>query len=80
MLACEIVTGFLFYRRARASCRRHTKSRAGARKTECLPQQQCRGKRLEQILEKLASAMQTPIANMAAERAGTSGANPFREN
>jgi hypothetical protein len=34
----------------------------------------------EQILEKLASAMQTPVANMAAECAGTSGANPFRTN
>jgi len=33
----------------------------------------------EQILEKLAPAMLTPIANMAAERAGTAGTNPFRE-
>jgi len=45
----------------------------------------CRGcaaaaKTSEQILEKLAPATLTPIANMAAERAGTSGTNPFRED
>jgi len=38
------------------------------------------GKTSEQILEKLAPATLTPVANMAAERAGTSGTNPFRED
>ncbi|WP_312429551.1 hypothetical protein [Achromobacter sp.] len=69
------------YHRTPASWRRHAlKRHAGARKAECLPRLRGRGKTSEQILEKLAPATLTPIANMAAERAGNFGTNLFRKN
>lgn len=81
MLACEIVTGFLFTATPTphgAALREN--QRAGACKAECLPQLRGCGITSEQILEKLAPATLTPIADMAAERAGTAGTNPFRKN
>ena len=81
MLACEIVTGFLFTATPSphgAALREN--QHAGARKAECLPRLRGCGKTSEQILEKLAPATLTPIADMAAERARTSGTNPLRIN
>ncbi|MEN5157044.1 hypothetical protein [Achromobacter spanius] len=74
------------YRRARASWRGPARNRrAGAQKAECLPLLRSSGKRLsniwsEQNLEKLAPAMLTPVANMAAERAGTTGTKRYPRN
>ncbi|MFY3431186.1 hypothetical protein ACOTI9_00965 [Achromobacter mucicolens] len=71
------------YRRARASWRGPAQHRrAGANKAECLPLLRSGGKRLskirsEQNLEKLAPAMPTPVAKMAAERAGTTGTKRY---
>jgi len=63
MLACEIVTGFLFTATPiphGAAWREN--HHAGARKAECLPRLRGCGKMSEQILEKLAPATLTPIA------------------
>jgi len=59
--------------------------RAGAHKAERLPLLRSSGRRLskirsEQNLEKLAPAMPTPVANMAAERAGTTGTKRYPRN
>ncbi|MEN5342552.1 hypothetical protein ABE599_02505 [Achromobacter mucicolens] len=56
--------------------------RAGAHKAERLPLLRSSGRRLskirsEQNLEKLAPAMPTPVAKMAAERAGTTGTKRY---
>ncbi|MGN6455179.1 MAG: hypothetical protein ACTHLV_03040 [Achromobacter mucicolens] len=71
------------FRRAPASWRGPAQNRrAGANKAECLPLLRSSGRRLskirsEQNLEKLAPAMPTPVANMAAERDGTTGTKRY---